>query len=389
MKVLLTVDTVGGVWTFGALLARELTGRGVEVVLASLGGQPSAAQRAQVAGLPGLSLFTSDFKLEWMDDPWDEVERSARWVLEIERATRPNVVHLNTFAHGHLPWHAPTLLTAHSCSLSWWQAVHGEAAPATWNRYRDCVTSGLRAATFVTAPTRALLTEIQRYYGPLDRVKVVANGGETRRFHPAAKEPFLLGAGRLWDEAKNIAAVAGVAADLPWPVYAAGECRSPDGGAFDAGGLRFLGQLAPADIAGWMSRAAVFVSPARYEPFGLSILEAALSGCALVLGEIPSLREVWTEGAAFVPPDDRRALRGTLLGLIEDPIRRSRLAAAARRRALRFSAERMADQYLQLYRSLTGHRKNDGVRAFRDKGRASVRITGEEVLAARPVMPLV
>ena len=352
MKVLLTVDTVGGVWTFGALLARELTARGVEVVLATLGGLPNAAQRAQIAGLPGLQLFTGDFKLEWMEDPWAEVERSARWVLEVERATRPDMVHLNTFAHGNLPWRAPTLLTAHSCSLSWWQAVKGEGAPPAWKRYRECVTSGLRAATLVTAPTQALLTEVQAHYGPLPRAEVVANGGDTVRFCPASKEPFLLTAGRLWDEAKNVAAVAGIAADLPWPVYAAGERRSPDGGEFCPGGLHLLGKLAPASMADWMSRAEIFVSPARYEPFGLSILEAALSGCTLVLGDIPSLREIWTEGAVFIPPDDARSLRGILLGLIEDPVRRRSLAGAARRRALAFTTSSMADQYLGMYRSL-------------------------------------
>ena len=388
MKVLLTVDTVGGVWTFGALLARELTGRGINVVLATLGGQPTPAQQAQVAALPGLILFTSDFKLEWMDDPWSEVERSARWVLEIERAMKPDIIHLNTFAHGHLSWHAPTLLTAHSCSLSWWQAVHGEAAPPGWDRYRDCVTAGLRAAALVTAPTRALLTEVQVHYGPLPRVKVVANGGETTRFHPAAKESFLLSAGRLWDEAKNIAAVAAVAADLPWPVYAAGECRSPDGGAFDAGSLRFLGQLAPAEIADWMSRASLFVSPARYEPFGLSILEAALSGCALVLGDIPSLREIWTEGAVFVPPNDRRALRGTLLSLIEDPDRRSSLAAAARRRALKFTAARLTDEYLQLYRHLVTDGKLAIARASCGRSRSNRQTTGDNAFVPNHAVPL-
>ena len=384
MKVLLTVDTVGGVWTFGALLARELTARGVDVVLVTLGGQPNSVQRAQVADLPGLSLFTSGFKLEWMDDPWGEVERSARWVLEIESATQPDVVHLNTFAHGSLPWRAPTLLTAHSCSLSWWQAVYGEAAPPTWDRYRNCVTAGLRAATMVTAPTRALSTEVQSHYGPLKTVKVVANGGETSRFHPAGKEPFLLSAGRLWDEAKNVAAVAAVAADLPWPVYAAGECCSPDGGAFGAGGLRFLGQLSPTDMADWMSRASLFVSPARYEPFGLSILEAALSGCALVLGDIPSLREIWTQGAVFVPPNDQPALRRSLLGLIEDPARRSLLAVAARRRALEFSATRMADQYMRIYSSLVGDRK--AVPAHASRGRKSnPQSVGGEAFAPRSI----
>ena len=37
-----------------------------------------------------------------------------------------------------------------------------------------------------------------------------------------------------------------------------------------------------------MSRAAIFFSPALYEPFGLGVLEAAARGCALVLADIPS-----------------------------------------------------------------------------------------------------
>ena len=63
--------------------------------------------------------------------------------------------------------------------------------------------------------------------------------------------------------------------------------------------------------SGW-PRAAIYALPARYEPFGLSALEAALSGCALVLGDIPSLREVWGDAAVFVPPDDAGGLRDAL-----------------------------------------------------------------------------
>ena len=61
-------------------------------------------------------------------------------------------------------------------------------------------------------------------------------------------------------------------------------------------------------IADWYARASIYALPARYEPFGLSALEAALSGCALVLGDIPSLREVWGDAALFVAPDDTDAL---------------------------------------------------------------------------------
>ena len=57
----------------------------------------------------------------------------------------------------------------------------------------------------------------------------------------------------------------------------------------------------------WLRRATIFALPARYEPFGLSALEAGLAGCALVLGDIP-MREVWHDAAMFVPPEQPAAL---------------------------------------------------------------------------------
>src|SRR5690606_3875973 len=124
-----------------------------------------------------------------------------------------------------------------------------------------------------------------------------------------AAEPFVLTAGRLWDRAKNVAALDAVAPSLPWPVLVAGDDSGPDGQAEIGRNLRPLGLLAPAELAQWMGRAAVFALPARYEPFGLAVLEAALSGCALVLGDIPTFRELWDDTALFVPPDDHAALR--------------------------------------------------------------------------------
>jgi glycosyltransferase involved in cell wall biosynthesis len=102
-------------------------------------------------------------------------------------------------------------------------------------------------------------------------------------------------------------------------------------------------------MAEQFARAAVYALPARYEPFGQSVLEAALAGCALVLGDIPSLRELWEGVALFVPPDDPGALRAALESLIRDPSLRARLATDARRRALACSPDRMARGYLRVY----------------------------------------
>jgi glycosyltransferase involved in cell wall biosynthesis len=98
-----------------------------------------------------------------------------------------------------------------------------------------------------------------------------------------------------------------------------------------------------------MGRAGIYALPARYEPFGLSVLEAALAGCALVLGDIPSLREVWGESALYVAPDDHDALAHGLQRLIEDEALRERCAAAARARALTYTPQRMAAGYMEVY----------------------------------------
>jgi glycosyltransferase involved in cell wall biosynthesis len=99
------------------------------------------------------------------------------------------------------------------------------------------------------------------------------------------------------------------------------------------------------------ARAAVFAAPARYEPFGLGPLEAARARCALVLGDIPSLREVWGDAALFVDPSDDDALAAAIRRLIDDDPLRSEMAERARARACGFTPERTAAGYLEVYRA--------------------------------------
>jgi glycogen(starch) synthase len=115
---------------------------------------------------------------------------------------------------------------------------------------------------------------------------------------------------------------------------------------------RLLGQLSGSEVSSWLRRAAIYAFPARYEPFGLSVLEAALTGCALVLGDLPTLRELWDGAAVFVAPDNPRELRVALEGLMEDAVLRQALAMRARRRALTYTPRRMVRAYLDVYAGL-------------------------------------
>jgi glycogen(starch) synthase len=350
-RVLMTADAVGGVWDYALQLAEGLGTCGVEVTLATMGPLPRDDQRAAAREVPGLRLVESDYRLEWAEQPWDDVARAGSWLLELEAQAQPDIVHLNGYAHGALAWNAPALVVAHSCVCSWWSAVRGAEAPEEWVAYRRAVREGLRAATAVVAPSAAMLHALSAHYGAVTGT-VVPNGRDAAQFHTGPKEPLVLSAGRLWDEAKNVAALASIAHGLAWPVALAGETQNAPGEPVHDGPVEYLGRLSSADLRSWMARASIYAMPARYEPFGLSILEAGLSGCALVLGDIPSLREHWDGAAAFVAPDDRDALRSAIEGLIDSPARRSELGRRARHRGQEFTVGRMADAYRRLYEGL-------------------------------------
>ena len=348
-RVLMTADAVGGVWTFALEPAKGLAAHGIEVQLATMGGNLSLSQQADAGGIGNLRLETSAWRLEWMENPWRDIERAGEWLLDLEARFAPDVVHLNSYVHGSIGWNAPVLMTAHSCVLSWWQAVHGETAPPEWDRYRAEVARGLRAASIVTAPSAAVLHAMERIYGRISNGRVIPNGRSASAFTPREKEPFILSAGRLWDRAKNVALLEEVAGDLAWPVYVAGDQQHPDGTRHEVRGCHTLGRLGGEELSRWYGRAAIYALPARYEPFGLSALEAALSGCALVLGDVPSLREVWGDCALFIHPDDRAAWRSGLNRMIRDNGARQAIAHRTRERARRFTPERMAAAYVCCY----------------------------------------
>jgi glycosyltransferase involved in cell wall biosynthesis len=355
LRLLMTADTVGGVWTYACELISALRVHDVEVTLATMGAPPSPGQVRAIAALPNAELESSSYALEWMPEPWRDVDAASEWLLGIAERIKPDVVHINGYAHAALSFGVPVISVAHSCVCTWFRAVRGCDAPSEWDEYRRRVTAGLTAAEAVVAPTEAILRDILGAYGLQRSARVSANGRDGAAWQPAPKQPFVLAAGRLWDEAKGLAALDAAAASVAWPIHVAGPTAGPAGeGAVQARGVRLLGELRPEALADWMSRAAIYALPARYEPFGLSVLEAALAGAALVLGRIDTLQEVWGEAAVYVPPDDPHALAYALDQLAHDPLRRRALAASSRARALSLTPARMAASYRELYAELAG-----------------------------------
>jgi len=346
MTILMTAEAVGGVWTYALDLSRGLSARGVRVVLAVTGAPVSIDQRRAADEVPGLTLVGRPYRQEWTEEPWTDVEASGPWLLELARATSPEVVHVNGFAQAALPFGVPVLVAAHWCVRSWFRAVRRTAPPSDWSRYESEVKRGLAAARVIVAPSRAMAMSVIRDYAPHAPVIAVHNGRHPAGFAPGEKESFVLTTGRMRDEAKNVGQLAAIAPRIPWPVYLAGDDSELKSA------LMPLGRLSQTALAGWFARASVHALPARYAPFGFTALEAALSGCALVLGDIPSLRELWEGAAMFVDPDDTDALTAALRTLIEDPARRQLMASLAHERSAQYTVDAMAEAYLTMYRQL-------------------------------------
>ncbi|HEV7333604.1 MAG TPA: glycosyltransferase family 4 protein [Flavisolibacter sp.] len=352
MKVLMTTDTVGGVWTYCMELCRSLQPYDVHVHLVTMGKKLSVWQWEEVNSLENVVVHETTFRLEWMQEPWDDIAVCGNKLLQLEKELQPDIIHLNCFAYGSLPFLAPVVVVAHSDVVSWFEAVKNEMPKGEWDHYFYCVKDGLHGADKVIAPSRAKLDSIKLIYG-MDKGKVIYNGRDVHGMPFGKKEPHVFSMGRIWDEAKNIRLLAEAAAMINVPVRIAGDNQF-DNNHFQANreNVTYTGRLGSKQVAEELSLASIFVLPAKYEPFGLSALEAAHAGCALVLGDIPSLREIWQEAAIYCDTIDKIALAQTINNLMQDDSQRALLATKAKLRAEKFSTRIMAKQYWTLYRQL-------------------------------------
>ncbi len=359
LRILMTVDAIGGVWQYATDLAAELVRFGNDMLLAVLGPTPSAAQ-LQGAEAAGIRIAETGLALDWLAEDAAPVREAAERIAALAALHRADVIHCNSPAlAGAAHFGIPTLTVAHGCVTTWWQAARDEPLPPAYHWHRDLVSRGLRAAERVAAPSHSYARLLQQTYGLRSIPNVIHNGRKASAAAGANNDMarHALTVGRLWDDVKGARILDDAAALIDVPFLAAGAVQGPQGQLFAASHLRLLGQLGDHDLAEQLAARPVFVSAATFEPFGLSVLEAAQAGCALILSDIEIFRELWEGAAIFVDPSDSAQFAETLSLLMSDDARRAELGRAAGERARRFTVERMARDTAALYASLCGARQ--------------------------------
>lgn len=251
-----------------------------------------------------------------------------------------------------------------------------EQYPAAKQRYLRLMTRlSTRRAAKVIAVSRATGRDLVELYGvPQPKIEVIPNGidegfgrppeAELAQFRAARQLPedFFLFVGTLQPR-KNLdtllRAYALVAGQVSWPLVVVGAAGWQYDPIFQlvrrlgiGERVRFAGYAPGDELACWYGSAAVFVLPARYEGFGLPVLEAMACGTPVITSNRSSLPEVAGEAALLVDPDRPQELAAALLKLAAQPELRQELAQRGLRQAAGFSWRRSAAATMQVYRQV-------------------------------------
>lgn len=365
MHVLVTADSLSSSWTYTRELVTGLVTRGVRVTLVSFGEIPLPEQTTWMDHLHGLEYRPTAFHLEWMQDAETDLPDSSAYLMAVIHELQPDVLHLNQFCYGNLPVDVPRVVMAHGDLVTWSQAVHNHASrdERSLRWYRKTVRNGLAGADALVAPSIWMLERISACYARPRRGEIIYPGRNPIFFNPYVnKDDSVLAVGRMVDAGKQVflltqqphsvpVCIVGAEHTVPMPRI---PIRADVKIATEQTSVAIRGPQTEAQLRALYSRASIYAATARYEPLGLSAVEAAFSRCAIVANDIPSFREIWGDAALYFRTNDSSSLAENIRLLSADRAMRRAYAELAYSRAReRFTTKRMIDDCLQLYRSLS------------------------------------
>ncbi|MBN1826514.1 MAG: glycosyltransferase [Candidatus Eisenbacteria bacterium] len=319
--------------------------------------------------------------LSWGENIRTEPDRSPKYSIRehisLSRKMRRHRIDLFHSPHYVLPLFHPcsAVVTVHDLIHIFHPPSRAAAAYA-----RAMMTAAVRSASRVITVSEASRDDlVRRLRVDEKKVKVIYNAVEDR-FHPidgeAAREEV---ARRIGVEGEYVLCVSNFLPhkNLNRLIRAFGLLRKEgyEGRLVLAGGdperapdlireterlglegeVLFPGFL-PADFLPSLYNAArLFVFPSLYEGFGLPPLEAMACGVPVVVSATRAIEEVVADAGVRVDPESEREIADGMLRLLGDDDLHRRYAAAALRRAGRYSWRRTAELTLDVYREVLSH----------------------------------
>lgn len=345
-------DALARVGADVTLLHQQVRGQDHE---ASVTDHYSLSEKVKVVGVPGLGLrwlrgpsvgpvrrmLLSGYRLGWEIAAWMRVMRSKADLFILNGST-PYLAWLLTKTK------RPTLIEYHGLPRSISRRVHRSVAGAR----------GFRGAVSVTQALGQHLTE-EIGLAP-DKVVALHDGVDLEPFdsvQPTGETFDILYIGSLLHN-RGVGTLIRAAKGLPDTLVTIvggtepelSECKD-DAARLGVENVRFIGQVPPSEVPGYVSRARVTVLPmsgkethTRYHASPMKLFEYMAGGTAIVASDLPSLREVVTHGktAHLVDPDDHAALAAGISRVLGDPEYAAALSQAARAEVSKYTWESRA-----------------------------------------------
>ena len=292
---------------------------------------------------------------------------SARWL----RAHRHELDIVQ--ANGFVTWEPCDVVAAHFIHAAWgksrWYPFKNFSPYSLYQRLYTTLNTRWEKSAFtrskrVIAVARPLVRELVDIGVPEENIEVVWNGVDTRHFHPGeanrecfglpAGVPMALFVGDIRTPRKNLDTVLRAMREVPdlFLAVAGAVERSPYPHMARELGVdqrvHFLNHVTAMEIL--MRSVDMFVFPSRYEAHPLVLLEAMASGLPSIVSGTFGASEFLGEGGLILEdPDNEQALAACMKALAADPVTRTSMGAAGRRRALDMQWSTKADQYLRIF----------------------------------------
>lgn len=233
---------------------------------------------------------------------------------------------------------AATVATFHADPPAWAQALYRYGRPA--------VRLAMRGADSFTAVSPVAAIPIEG----LVEYRLIPNGIDVSDYATGPKEPGRVTFLGRDDPRKGLSVLLEA-----WPrvrgaipeatLHVIGAHRAPA-----VPGVTFLGPVSEEEKRAELAASVVHAAPnLGGESFGIVVLEAMASGCAVVASALPGFEYVAGDTAAFVTPGDGGELADAIVGLLERPRDAGGMGEAARRRSHEFDGKTVAARYLETY----------------------------------------
>ena len=233
-----------------------------------------------------------------------------------------------------------------------------------------------RRSRLISACSARVREDLGRHYGvPAGDVRVIHNGVDTRRFHPAARRRrgeaarrrlgvparallvLFMGTGFERKGLAHLLRALPAAGERVWLAVAGRDTEADRYRALARAlgveaRVRFLGPVAEPE--GAYAAADALVLPTIYEPFSIACLEALAMGLPVVTTRAAGVSELLRGELASLTLDsaDEHAALGERLRRLQDPHERRILGEEARAVAEARSLETMVGEFLEVYRAL-------------------------------------